>query len=220
MSGVGRPSRPAVPPAGLGARKARQQSPSAAAPTVRGKARQAMAGTGPAAGGMADNVGNSGKPLAARDPRIYAAGTPQHRLGAVADFLLPDWTALDELAQDRRAEWRAAPPAARHALWHDVAHLGDRAMQLASQSADALAPVTRELVRGGLLPRPGEGSGTLRDVLSRLARGLAAAHQHAAALGAQAGLEQLPSQLQGLCDAVGAVGQALVQLEAALAEDA
>ena len=166
------------------------------------------------------SVGNVNKPLAARDPRIYAAGTPQHRLGAVADFLLPDWTALDEHAQDRRAEWRAAPLAARQALWHEVAHLGDRAMQLASQSADALAPLTRELVQGGLLPRPGEGSGTLRDVLSRLARGLAATHQHAAALGAQAGLEQLPPQLQGLCDAVAAVGQALVQLEAALSEDA
>jgi hypothetical protein len=220
MSGVGRPRRPAEPSAGLGARKARQPPPSAVAPAARAVVRPASADSGPGDANTVDSAGIVNKPLAARDPRIYAAGTPQHRLGAVADFLLPDWTALDELAQDRRAEWRAAPPAARHALWHDVAHLGDRAMQLASQSADALAPVTRELVQGGLLPRPGEGSGTLRDVLSRLARGLAATHQHAAALGAQAGLEQLPSQLQGLCDAVGAVGQALVQLEAALAQDA
>lgn len=210
MSGVGGPKRPSKT-GGLQAREVVREvvrKPRSARPQPTG----AIVPT--------DTPQAPAKPLAARDPRIYAAGTPQHRLGAIADFLLPDWTALDELAQDRRAEWRAAPPAARHALWHDVAHLGDRAMQLASQSADALAPVTRELVQGGLLPRPGEGSGTLRDVLSRLARGLAAAHQHAAALGAQAGLEQLPSQLQGLCDAVGAVGQALVQLEAALAEDA
>jgi hypothetical protein len=220
MSGVGRPSRAAVPSPGLGARKARQPPPSAVAPAARTAARPAPADGGPSDAGAVNSVGNVNKPLAARAPRIYAAGTPQHRLGAVADFLLPDWTALDELAQDRRAEWRAAPPTARHALWHDVAHLGDRALQLASQSADALAPVTRELVQGGGLPRPGEGSGTLRDVLSRLARGLAATHQHAAAVGAQAGLEQLASQLQGLCDAVSAVGQSLVQLEAALSEDA
>lgn len=220
MSGAGRPRPAAVPSEGLGARKARQAPPSGGAPAARTIARPAPTGSRPGDAATGEGVANVNKPLAARDPRLYTAGTPQHRLGAVADFLLPDWTALDEHAQDRRAEWQAAPPAARQALWHEVAHLGDRAMQLASQSADALAPLTRELVQGGLLPRPGEGSGTLRDVLSRLARGLAATHQHAAALGAQAGLAQLPSQLQGLCDAVGAVGQALVQLEAALAQDA